>query len=128
MPTATQVGRLEADVAAHRATAAFGIASTLSGESGLEPKRAWRGPVRAMVNWMMAEGLDRYRSVGLPQPTSKNSVAAISEQGFRAYVDPLIGEPLGGDDFSWTAAICLLMSDAPAQATRRPGPEPMTTT
>ncbi|MCX7323422.1 MAG: trehalase family glycosidase [Hyphomicrobiales bacterium] len=112
VPNAARVGHLQAEVAAHLASAAFGIASTLPGESGFEPKRYWRGPVWAVMNWMIAEGLARHRCTGLAERIRKDTVAAIGRQGFGEYFDPLTGESLGGEAFSWTAATYLLMSEA----------------
>jgi glycogen debranching enzyme len=87
------------------------VPSTLPGEAGFEPKRYWRGPVWAVVNYLIARGFERH---GLPDHArlvSEATLAAIREAGFCEYFDPITREGLGGGTFSWTAAIALLIGE-----------------
>jgi hypothetical protein len=70
--------------------------------------RYWRGPVWAVVNWMIADGLTRHGIAGLAARVREDTMALISAAGFSEYFDPLSGGGIGGGDFSWTAAIALL--------------------
>lgn len=112
VPDPAQVDHMAGLVAAHLDTVTLGIASTLPGEAGFEPKRYWRGPVWAVVNWMIAEGLARHGQVALATRLRHVTRVAISKHGFGEYFDPMTGEALGGGTFSWTAAIFLLLQDA----------------
>jgi hypothetical protein len=42
----------------------------------------------------------------------------ITRGGFAEYFDPLTGAPLGGDAFSWTASIALVLSDCGLEKNR----------
>ena len=74
-----------------------------------EPRRYWRGPIWAVVNWLVAEGFARHgepASVRLRLYTRK----LIETGGFAEYFDPRDGAGLGGGAFTWTAAIYLLLA------------------
>jgi glycogen debranching enzyme len=90
----------------------LGAPSTAPGEAGFEPKRYWRGPVWLVVNWLIARGLARQGETAEARALDDMSFAAVADSGFYEYFDPLTGEGLGGPDFSWTAAIALLIADA----------------
>jgi len=85
------------------------LPSTPSFSPSFEPKRYWRGPIWAVVNWLVADGL---RANGLTQLASSvehGIVRAIERTGFFEYFDPTTGEGAGGDTFSWTAAAYLVL-------------------
>jgi hypothetical protein len=88
------------------------VPSTDPADPRFEPRRYWRGPVWAVVNWMLAEGLweagERSRAGDVRAATA----ALIRDGGFCEYFDPLTGEGIGGASFSWTAAIALLLEAA----------------
>jgi hypothetical protein len=84
------------------------VPSTDPTHSTYEPKRYWRGPVWAIVNWMIAAGLDQY-GYGTWATRVREDTQALLEQGFAEYWHPETGEGLGGFHFTWTAAIALLM-------------------
>lgn len=111
VPDPAQVDRMVRVVTEHLDAVAMGVASTLPGEPGFEPKRYWRGPVWAVVNWMIAEGLRRHGATDLAGRLGTATLEAISRRGFGEYFDPTTGEALGGGDFSWTAAIYLILSE-----------------
>lgn len=88
------------------------VPSTPPDWPGFEARRYWRGPVWAVVNWMIAEGFahagDAPRAARIRQDTRQ----AIARSGFCENFDPLDGTGGGGGAFSWTAAIDLLLNDA----------------
>lgn len=97
---ATQVGRL--------------VPSTDPASACFEPKRYWRGPIWAVVNWMIADGFTAAGEAATAQRIRADTLALIEAAGPSEYFDPVTSEGLGGADFSWTAAIYLLWQDAAA--------------
>jgi hypothetical protein len=85
------------------------VPSTDPADTRFEPRRYWRGPVWAVVNWMLAEGLQAAGRVRLARDIRAATAALIGNSGFSEYFDPLTGEGIGGATFSWTAAIALLL-------------------
>jgi hypothetical protein len=87
-----------------------GLPSTAPFSPAFEPKRYWRGPVWAVVNWLISDGL---RANGLDEMAGsleQGTLEAIERAGFCEYFDPTTGEGLGGDAFSWTAAAYLVLA------------------
>jgi alpha,alpha-trehalase len=72
-----------------------------------DQRRYWRGPVWAIVNWMLGDGLARHGHAGLADRLRRDTRRLIEHAGFCEYYDPLTGEGLGGGAFSWTAAVGL---------------------
>lgn len=73
-------------------------------------KRYWRGPVWAVINWLIADGL-RFNNVEKKaRELEQQTVHAMEKNGFCEYFDPTTGAGLGGDQFSWTAATYLVMN------------------
>ncbi|MCB5174490.1 MGH1-like glycoside hydrolase domain-containing protein [Microvirga lenta] len=99
-----------------------GLPSTAPFSPAFEPKRYWRGPVWAVVNWLIADGLRMNGLENLAQRIEQTTVRAIERAGFCEYFDPTTGEGLGGDTFSWTAAAYLVLgrrAKASASGARR---------
>lgn len=88
------------------------VPSTPPDWPGFEAKRYWRGPVWAVVNWMIADGFARAGDEPRAKRVRADTRAAIAQSGFCENFDPLDGSGGGGGAFSWTAAIELLLSDA----------------
>lgn len=76
-------------------------------EPGFQMVRYWRGPVWAVVNYMIGTGFaeagDKQRASRVRQDTRE----LIRRNGFYEAYNPIDGTGSGGDDFSWTAAIWL---------------------
>jgi hypothetical protein len=60
---------------------------------------------------MIAEGLACHRQDALAARLRRATAMVITRGGFAEYFDPMTGAPLGGDAFSWTASIALVLSD-----------------
>jgi glycogen debranching enzyme len=88
------------------------VPSTNPADARFEPRRYWRGPVWAVVNWMLAEGLAELGEQALAGDARAATAALIGNSGFSEYFDPLTGDGIGGGTFSWTAAIALLLGAA----------------
>jgi glycogen debranching enzyme len=108
----TQVAAMEAQLETWATQTQFLVPSTDPADPAFEPLRYWRGPVWAVVNWMIANGLDWAGSAALADRVRRDTVRLIAEHGFSEYFDPTDGHGIGGADFSWTAAIYLLLTSA----------------
>jgi hypothetical protein len=89
---------------------AYGVPSFEPGCPEFEPQRYWRGPVWLIVNWMLIDGLQRNGRPDLAARIRRDSLALVERAGFAEYFDPQTGQPLGGSEFSWTAAMYLHLS------------------
>jgi hypothetical protein len=87
----------------------LGVPSFEPGRPEFEPRRYWRGPVWLVVNWMLIDGLRQNGASALAERIRRDSLALVERSGFGEYFDPLTGEALGGTEFSWTAAMYLLL-------------------
>ena len=92
------------------------VPSTDPGHASFEPLRYWRGPVWAVVNWMIATGFADAGNTTIATRIRDDTRRLISTGGLSEYFDPTNGKGVGGADFSWTAAISLLLQDAGAKA------------
>jgi glycogen debranching enzyme len=88
----------------------LGLPTTPPTDPAFDAKRYWRGPVWAVVDWLLAEGLIRNGRRDAAEALLRPLLAAIAREGFAEYFDPLTGAGLGGGRFSWTAAAWLVLS------------------
>ena len=72
-----------------------------------EPLRYWRGPVWCMVNYMIAIGLADLGARDWAERIRSDTAELISFNGMPESFDPLSGGPVGGERFTWTAALWL---------------------
>jgi hypothetical protein len=75
-------------------------------DPSFDPIRYWRGPVWVLVNWLVADGLVR---AGLTERAHqlRTDTRALVEQGFSEYYDPRSSAGIGGQSFSWSAALTM---------------------
>lgn len=76
-------------------------------DPGFQMIRYWRGPVWAVVNWMIGTGLGDAGHLAAAAKVRSDTLALIERNGFFEAFSPIDGTGSGGDDFSWTAAIWL---------------------
>ena len=76
-------------------------------DPGFQMLRYWRGPVWAVVNYMIGVGLAERGHADAAARVRGDTRALIEKAGFYEAFDPTDGAPTGGDTFSWTAAIWL---------------------
>jgi glycogen debranching enzyme len=88
----------------------FGVPSFDPERPEFEPERYWRGPVWLVVNWMLIDGLRLNGQADLADRIRRHSLSLVERAGFSEYYDPRNGNGLGGQEFSWTAAMYLLLS------------------
>ncbi|MDA3038322.1 MAG: trehalase family glycosidase [Actinomycetota bacterium] len=87
--------------------APFGLASQDPTSKVFDPVRYWRGPSWLVVNWLIVKSLLDQGRHDLAERLIESSLALVATSGFREYFDPTTGDGLGGDGFSWTAAMTL---------------------
>jgi hypothetical protein len=75
-------------------------------DPGFQMIRYWRGPVWAVVNYMIGTGLAEAHDERAGR-VRKDTLELIRRNGFYEAYSPVDGNGSGGDDFSWTAAIWL---------------------
>lgn len=85
-----------------------------------DAKRYWRGPAWLIVNYLISDGLLQAGEHEMAERIEADSLRLI-DSGFAEYYDPLTGDPCGGGQFTWTAAMAieLLARPGPAHAPSR---------
>jgi len=89
---------------------AFPLPSVPVGSQWFQPMRYWQGPTWLNINWLVIDGLKRYGYDEHAEALTDLSLEMVQKSGFAEYFDPITGEPLGTDNFSWTAALALDMA------------------
>jgi mannosylglycerate hydrolase len=90
----------------------LGLPTVPSSSPDFDARRYWRGPVWAIVNWLLILGLSRNGRPDLAERLRADTLAAIERAGFAEHFDPLTGEGGGGGAFSWTAAAYLVLAES----------------
>jgi glycogen debranching enzyme len=88
------------------------VTTTARNEPTWEPRRYWRGPAWIIMNWFIIEGLQRYSYDDLAEMIRQDTLGLIALSGFREYYDTRDGSGCGSDDFSWSAALALELSNS----------------
>ena len=73
----------------------------------LDRHQYWRGPTWMNTNWLLWRALRGLGEARLAERLESDMLRLVAGAGFREYFDPLTGEGLGADDFSWSAALTL---------------------
>lgn len=73
------------------------------------PLTYWRGPVWINVNWMFWIGLLKYGYENEAEVIRQAVFELVQNHGIREYYDPFTKNGLGGEKFSWTAALVIDM-------------------
>ncbi|HSH55765.1 MAG TPA: trehalase family glycosidase [Candidatus Limnocylindrales bacterium] len=72
-----------------------------------KPMKYWQGPTWVNINWLVIDGLQRYGYKDHASALTDLTLEMVEKSGFAEYFDPITGEPLGTDNFSWTAALTI---------------------
>ncbi len=86
---------------------AYPVPSVPADSSVFDPLRYWQGPSWLNTNWLVMQGLREYGYHEHADALAETSLEMVGKSGFAEYFDPNTGEPLGADNFSWTAALIL---------------------
>ncbi len=101
---------LEPDEYAPDDTTRYFLPSAAKNSPHFEPKRYWRGPVWININWLVVEGLRRYGYADHAAAVTAHTLGLTERSGFAEYYDPRDGAPCGAREFSWSAALVLLLA------------------
>ncbi|CAI5482388.1 unnamed protein product [Closterium sp. Yama58-4] len=85
----------------------YGVPSLDPADARFDQLRYWRGPVWAIVNYMVTDGLRFYGYEDLAMRVEASTRRLMNEHGLYEYYDPITGQGAGGSHFSWTAAMAL---------------------
>jgi glycogen debranching enzyme len=76
-------------------------------DAGFDSLRYWRGPVWAVINFLVGSGLTSAGHDSWGERIRADTRTLIGQSGMYEYFCPVTGRGVGGDDFSWTAAMWL---------------------
>jgi hypothetical protein len=85
----------------------------------LDLHRYWRGPTWGSTNWLLWQALQTTGRADLAERLATDMAGLVAAAGLREYFDPLTGAGLGGNGFTWTAALLLDMLPAACVAQAR---------
>lgn len=91
----------------HQYGPAFPIPSAPVTSPYFDQNRYWQGPSWVNTNWLVIDGLKRYGYKEHAAALTESTLEMVAKGGFAEYFNPLTGDPLGADNFSWTAALTL---------------------
>src|SRR5262249_6188324 len=97
----------------------LGLPTVPRSSPAFEPRRYWRGPVWAIMNWLLILGLERNRLPDFAEQLRAGTIGAIESAGFAEHFDPLTAEGGGGGRFSCTAAAYLVLAGREAPLSER---------
>lgn len=86
---------------------AFPVPSAPLESAYFDQKRYWQGPTWVNMNWLIIDGLERYGFGDHAAALRDSTLEMVAANGIAEYYDPLTGEALGADNFSWTAALVI---------------------
>lgn len=86
---------------------AYPVPSVPLDSSRFDPERYWQGPTWMNTNWLIIDGLKRYGFNDHADALTESSLEMARRSGMAEYFDPNTGEPLGAQNFSWTAALTI---------------------
>lgn len=87
--------------------ARFPVPSVPMNSTWFNPLSYWHGPTWINTNWMIIDGLKRYKFHDEAKQLIEQTVELVGRSGFYEYFSPLDGQPAGAANFSWTAALTL---------------------
>jgi len=86
---------------------AFPVPSVPLNSFSFSPLRYWQGPSWVNMNWLIIDGLQRYGFKDHAAALRESTVEMVAKGGCSEYFNPLTGEAIGADNFSWTAALTI---------------------
>lgn len=71
------------------------------------PHKYWQGPTWININWLVIQGLEHYGYKEEAASLRQKTLDLVAKNGCHEYFDPLTGQGLGAQNFSWTAALTI---------------------
>lgn len=97
----------------------WGMPSFDPQDERFEPRRYWRGPTWAIINYLIARGFSQAGYYEESERLRLTTRKLILESGFYEYFDPVDGTGAGGPEFTWTAAIWLAWASPQVESKSR---------
>lgn len=91
----------------HQFDSKYPVPSVPLNSSWFKPLAYWQGPTWLNTNWLIIDGLKRYKFNKEAEALIMQTIEMTKISGFYEYFSPLNGEPAGAANFSWTAALTL---------------------
>lgn len=79
----------------------FPVPSVSLDEPSFDDSGFWRGPAWMAVNWFIYKGLKNYGFSDIAAQIKQSSLKLLQKSGFREYFNPITGEGLGANNFTW---------------------------
>ena len=105
--SAAEAGVLAGHLRDWAGAAPFLVASTDPHAEAFDPARYWRGPTWLPINRIIADGFAAYGDAATARRIRQDSRRLVEGAGLWEYYHPVTGAGLGGNEFSWTAAMWL---------------------
>lgn len=99
--------RLLDELAAWSQTCPYLVPSFDPRHPDFEPLRYWRGPIWCVVNYMISVGLAEFGALDWSERLRADTARLITANGMPESFNPTTGGPVGGERFTWTAALWL---------------------
>ncbi len=90
---------------------AFPVPGVPANSPWFNPICYWQGPSWTNMNWLVIDGLRTYGYHDHAAALRESTLEMVAKHGFREYFNPLTGEGLGAQNFSWTAALVVDLLD-----------------
>jgi glycogen debranching enzyme len=81
------------------------IPTVSQADSSFDARGFWRGPVWIAINWLVYHALKEYGLIEPAELLREASVKLLEQSGFREQFDPLTGDGLGAEGFTWGGLI-----------------------
>ncbi len=90
----------------HEFKTSYLIPTVSQSEPSYDPEGYWRGPVWIATNWLVYNGLRKYRGFEhIAEAVRESSAKLLLKSGFREYFNPETGAGLGATQFTWGSLI-----------------------
>lgn len=91
----------------HQFGAKFPVPSVPLNSTWFKPLSYWQGPSWLNTNWLIIDGLKRYKFHDEAEQLMAQTIELVKTSGFYEYFSPVDASPAGANNFSWTAALTI---------------------
>lgn len=87
--------------------ASYPVPSVPMSSSYFDETKYWQGPTWINMNWLIIEGLKNYNMTEEAEKLASKTIDLVKKSGPSEYFSPISGQPVGAENFSWTAALAI---------------------